>query len=76
MPWWEYKPLGQRAETTTIEVSSLLYKSLCLHVTAHPLLEHHVTDRWTGSETQRWQLLKRKSGPSGQSVAAQCPHCV
>lgn len=58
MSWWEYKPLGQRAETTTIEVSSL-YKSLRLHVTAHPLLEHHVTDRWTGSEIQRRQLLKR-----------------
>lgn len=47
------------AETTAIEVSSLLYKSLRLRLTAHPLLEHHVTDRWIGPETQRQQLLKR-----------------
>lgn len=47
------------AETTATEVSSLLYKSLRLHLTAHPLLEHHVTDRWIGPETQRQQLLKR-----------------
>lgn len=50
---------GSAVQTTTIEVSSLLYKGLRLHVTAHPLLEHHVTDRWTGSETQGQQLLKR-----------------
>lgn len=55
---WEYKAPGAAVQRKPPLSYALFYKRLHLHVTAHPQLEHHVTDRWTGSEIQPQMLLK------------------